>query len=114
MRNFLLLFAIVLTISGCKLNENNQSKTQWEMTSSHDGKVYRLNKVTGDVDLIENGRFKKVRNDGRIDLTIGLQFQTENGKTLVYRGDGNFEPTKPGEWVEVGDGVRMRVKEQNE
>ena len=87
---FMLLGAVIL-LSGCSKLE---SFDRYELVASTHGYVYRLDKKTGDVSIIEEDTIRKV-SEGRIrNLLVGSRFKTEDGNMIRYAGKGKFEPDK--------------------
>lgn len=89
-----LLFLIMLSgfIISCTRFYPNQ---QYQLVASTDGRVYRLNKTSGEVWLIEPEGTKKLAEEGLITLKASTYYKTEDGGVVRYLGKGKFEPPKP-------------------
>jgi hypothetical protein len=113
------LFSAVIFLFGC---DPFESSNRYELVASSQGYVYRLDKKTGDISVIEQDTIKKVSegqinrwirrpdgvwvmSEGEIkDLVVGSLLKTEDGKIIRYVGKGNFDlnpipPRKPGETI---------------
>jgi hypothetical protein len=85
------LFGVVIVLFGCS---NFESSDRYELVASAQGYVYRLDKKTGDVSIIEEDTIRKV-SEGQIrNLVVGSRFKTEDGNVIRYAGKGKFEPAK--------------------
>jgi hypothetical protein len=88
MKQIILLISFFIVLVGCdKANLGNQN---FQIISSSDRKVYRLNLKSGDVSMIEQGIMIKISEQARPKLLVGKEYETENGKVLTYLGNGNF------------------------
>lgn len=88
MLKFALMAFIALNLLACdKIGNSNN----YQVISSSDGKVYRLNNKSGEIYVIENGTMNRISAEPRTKLVIGNGYETENGKVLKYLGKGQFK-----------------------
>ena len=90
MRYFLLVL-IALTIVGCS-DTKISTGIQYQLISSSDGYVYRLDGNTGEVMIINQGTMSKVSQSEQTNLVINGLYKTEEGKIIRYIGKGKFVP----------------------
>ncbi len=88
-----LLFLIILSglIISCTRFYPSE---QYQLVASTDGRVYRLNKVSGELWLVEKEGTKKITEQGMIMLEAGNHYKIEDGGVVRYLGKGKFEPPK--------------------
>lgn len=77
---------LMLSISGSAI-----ASSKYQIISSTNGNVYRLNKETGEIFVVADQRLLKVKEEIRTKIYIGESFETEEGEVYDYRGKGKFE-----------------------
>lgn len=104
------LLGVVISLFGC---DTFESSNRYELVASPQGYVYRLDKKTGDVSVIEQDTIKKV-SEGQIKLwreqpdgtwalsegeikvlVVGSLLRTEDGEVIRYIGKGKFDSRPP-------------------
>jgi len=97
-KSMIVLIILLLSVIGCGLDSKHNSDTlpsdRYQIAISNDGKGYRLDKKGGEMVVIENDAFKRIREPQPIDLTVNSLFRTEEGNIIQYTGKGNFVPSK--------------------
>jgi hypothetical protein len=103
------LLGTAIFFFGCS---NSESPNRYELVASTQGYVYRLDKKTGDVSVIEQDTIRKVSDGDKVwrqqpdgtwslsewkikDLVVGSLFKTEDGNIIRYVGKGKFEEKPP-------------------
>ncbi len=85
---FIALIGIILT--GC---DSSLVQQRYQLQTTTDGKVYRLDTKSGDVCYITPKSIFTL-GKGTQKLTVGQYLEKEDGKYLKYLGNGKFEPSK--------------------
>jgi hypothetical protein len=85
------LFGAVILLFGCS---NFESSDRYELVASAQGYVYRLDKKTGDVSIIEQDTMWKVEQSRTKDLIVGSLYKTEDGNVVRYVGKAKFEENR--------------------
>jgi len=83
-----IILSPLLLLAGC---ETTDSSPDFQIVTTVDGKVYRLDNESGEVFVIINNRLMKVPEGKRTKLVIGEMYDTEDGKVLTYSGLGEFK-----------------------
>ena len=93
MRYLSIVLIISIMIIGCR-NAEISFNNDYQIVTSTDGSVYRLNKRTGDIMIITHGVMHKVTQPEQTLLVVNELYRTEEGKIIQYEGKGNFVPYK--------------------
>ena len=91
MRYLSIVLIISIIIIGCR-NAETSFNNDYQIVTSTDGCVYRLNKRTGDMMIITHGVMHKVSQSEQTLLVVHELYKTEEGKVIQYEGKGNFVP----------------------
>lgn len=81
------ILLISLVLSGC---DSGSLTTNFQLMSSSNGEIYRLNKNTGEIHTISDGVLIKIHESNRIMLSNNIILETENKDTYEYKGNGKF------------------------
>jgi len=84
------IFACTSLLLGCN-QPSSQEKYQLQTTA--EGKVFRIDKNNGDISLATPEGLIKL-SDGTPTLVIGQYYKKEDGKFLKYIGNGRFEESE--------------------
>jgi len=98
MTKSIIALILLLTVTGCGLDSKSKDTSsfdRYQIAISSDGKVYRLDKKSGETVIIENGVCKRIKEPEPMNLTINSLFMTEEGKIIQYTGKGAFKPSTP-------------------
>lgn len=95
-RLIILFLVLNVFLLGCEYNPFEQNK--YQIIKNEDGKVYRLNKKTGEMAMIENGKVVPLENNKELGLV-------EKSKDLVLP-----EPIDWGEWVIPYKGLKIQLR----
>lgn len=82
---------------GC---EKTETTPHFQITSTVNGGIYRLNTESGEVFEISNGSLVKIIKTKRTKLIVGKMYDTENGKPLTYIGQGVFKEKPLSEYTD--------------
>jgi hypothetical protein len=98
MKIVIVLF-LFLTVCGCGIVGSGEGfrTDRYQLVASSDGKVYRLDKKTGEVSTIDGNSIRSIGNSDQTNLVVGMFYKTEEGKLMRYAGKGNFEPSMTAE-----------------
>lgn len=64
--------------------------SNFQLVTSSDGAVYRLNTKTGEVHKVSDNILIKIHESNRIVLSKNIILETENKDTYEYKGNGEF------------------------
>jgi hypothetical protein len=81
---------LVLILIGC---ENNEVIDRFQIISSSEGSMYRLNKSTGEIWYIHEATMKKVEGE-KFRLKVNERYICEDGYNFVYKGKGQIGDIK--------------------
>ena len=70
---------------------NASGADNYQLSTSEDGAIYRVNTNTGEVLLIENDRMTSVKKSKVTKLNIGEFYEDETGSIMKYIGKLKFE-----------------------
>lgn len=95
-RKLLLLFA-ALGIAGCATQPASSPSLEqpYRLATASDGKVYRINAVTGETWLVVGDSMRKVSQSGITVLEVGRKYFIERSRSMTYLGDGKFTEPVP-------------------
>ena len=102
------LIGVVVFLFGCDALE---SPNRYELVASAQGYVYRLDKKTGDVSIIEEDTIRKVEQSQTRDLIVGSLYKTEDGNVVQYVGKGTFGVAK--RTITLKSGKTVIVEEES-
>lgn len=90
MRHFVIFISIALILTACN---NITSRDKYQIATSTDGNVYRLDKSSGEVWLIRNNTMEKLQTKG-FRLKIGQRYVGEDVYSFTYLGKGQVGEIK--------------------
>lgn len=79
------------------LAKTDEQKIIFQLITSNEGKLYRLNSSTGEIFVVTDTGLTELTSETTV-LQIGQYYKMADGKTeakfLKYLGDGKFEPSR--------------------
>ena len=97
MAKSMIIIILFLLSVGCNLDSKHNDTSpfdRYQIAISSDGKVYRLDKKTGETVVIENGVYKPIQ-ETPLSLRVNSMYTTEEGKMVRYVGRGKFVERPP-------------------
>jgi hypothetical protein len=100
MRKSIVIVISLLALLGCNSDSGHRDKPSvdhYQIAISSDGKVYRLDKTTGEIVVIENGILKRIAEPGQITIdlnAIDAEIARRKGKEV-----GTVPKRLPGESI---------------
>ncbi len=92
--------ALAIWIAGCAsttppIASSNLPSDNFKLTTTTDGRVYRIDSKTGTMWELVDGKLKTV-DESKVELLkIGKKYRLENNFSMSYLGNGKFtEPVK--------------------
>ena len=85
-----LTITLVLILIGC---ENNEIINRFQIISSSEGSMYRLNKSTGEIWSIHEATMEKVKEE-KFRIKVGERYICEDTYSFVYKGKGKIGNVK--------------------
>jgi hypothetical protein len=90
MRLFATLLSVIFLLIACN---NLSSVEKYQLITSPDGNVYRLDKMSGESWLVKGNKMEKIiENDFR--LRVGQQYVGEDLYSFTYQGKGQLSEIK--------------------
>ncbi len=84
--------AFVLTACTTPSGPSQSGEGAYTLTTASDGKLYRLNKTTGETSMVSGEKTQRVGQSNAILLEIGRKYFVERNRSVTYLGDGKFTP----------------------
>ncbi len=89
------LLTLLVTAAGLVACASPQGTTApgtatFSLVSASDGKLYRVNTVTGETWLVNGEKMQKVAQSNAMALEVGRKYFIERNRSMTYLGDGKF------------------------
>lgn len=83
----------ICTLSACNysLQPDSNNAERFKLISTQDGKVIRLDVISGEIALVKDNELVSLGRGGIIHLEVGKTYLLENGKHGKYLGDQKFD-----------------------
>lgn len=85
-----LLACATCLLAACTTAPSTSGAGGYALTTTSDGKLYRIEGVTGETWLVTGDRMQKVTQSGALLLEIGRTYFIERNRSVSYLGDGKF------------------------
>lgn len=89
--------SFALCVIGCGQYSSRNTEAvpsdRYQIAISNDGKVYRLDKKSGEMVFVNDGAFKRITELQPINLVVDSIYKTNEGNIIQYKGGTTFVPS---------------------
>ena len=92
MKRIAAILALLGTLCGCAVAPPSPAANShaFSFVTNAEGKVFRVNSVTGETWLVVGGELKRAPQAAATPLEVGKKYFIEKNRSMIYLGDGKF------------------------